>query len=153
MDIREYILSIAGAAIIGSCATILSGNQKIIKIICGIFVALSICQPIIRMNFDTNIPSIAVFSSTADQITFDACTSTARYQRGIIKDHIETYICNKASDLGCTVSASVTLSDKEPYQPLCISIKGEVSPYAKTVLSETLESELGVPSEAQKWNH
>ena len=79
----------------------------------------------------------------------DARKQTDEAMTAVIKAQTETYIEDKAEALGATVTAGVTLAgDMLPWQ---VELTGEVSPYVKTRLAQTIWAELGIPEERQVW--
>lgn len=156
MEIREYLISVTAAAIISSCiGTFFDGKSataRFIKVLCGLFVSLAVIRPLADVQPGELLPSMGVFSETAQNIAATASEEALQEQRTVIKQQTETYVCDKAYALGCQVSVSVDLSDASPYAPCYIQISGNVSPYAKAQLSAMITSDLGIEPEAQQWN-
>jgi hypothetical protein len=67
-----------------------------------------------------------------------------------IKEQCEAYILDKAEAFATRISAQFTLDDE--MVPVGCTIRGEVSSYVKEQLSQILQSDLGIPREAQRWN-
>jgi hypothetical protein len=68
-----------------------------------------------------------------------------------IMEQTEAYILDEAEALNCTLTVKVTLSNGELPIPEKATITGEVSPYAKQVLSSMMAKQLGIEREAQTW--
>lgn len=156
MAIREYLISVTAAAIISSCITAFFENagsiSKLIKVLCGIFVSLAVIRPIAGLDISAFQPQISAFSDSAEQIVSAAQEDSAQQQRNVIKEQAEAYVYNKATALGSKVSVCISLCDSPPYQPESIEISGQLSPFAKSQLSTIIQTDLGIPSEAQKWS-
>ena len=151
MQIKEYLISVTATAIVCCCFTKIFDNTNIIKVLCGIFLSLSIISPLLKLDIGDSMPELQVISQDADNIIGAAQMDSATYQQAIIIESCEAYICDKAKDLGCDISVIVDLADSEPYEPDCVTIKGNISPYAKSQISKIIESDLGVCAEEQQW--
>ena len=103
-------------------------------------------------DFENTFPSIQVFSINANAIVEDAKTNTAIREKAIIKQNIEEYICDKASEMGCEIVVTVLVSDEAPYLPQAITLEGDISPYARNTLSKLIETDIGISPEEQQWN-
>ena len=152
MEIKEYILSVTAATIIGSCIMTLFKDVKVICILCSIFISVAVFKPIVDIKLEYSFADIQVFSEEADKMVEEAFHITEQTQKENIKQNTEAYIYDKASEMGCKIVAEVALADLPPYQPIGLNIKGEVSPYAKNMLQNLFKSELAIPLEAQQWN-
>ena len=67
----------------------------------------------------------------------------------IITAQVEAYILDKAALYQAPVTVDVTLDEEGT--PVSVRLSGAVSPYAKTRLSEMMETDLGIKKEAQQW--
>ncbi len=70
-----------------------------------------------------------------------------------IKEQVEAYILDEAEALDCALTVNVTLSNDELPIPEKATIAGNVSPYAKKVLSSIMAEQLGIEQEAQIWTN
>ena len=153
--IGEYILCITAAAII--CAIIKSIIDpstpfgKIIKIICGVFMAVTLLSPLtgIELNFITD------YLQEYDRISASAMSDGTQLAynelSGIIKQQVQTYILDKALDLGLDVDVEVKLTDSNPPTPYQVILTGTASPYKKQMLSQYIIDNLGITQENLKW--
>ncbi len=153
--IREYLFGVIAAAILCAIVTQLSGRDSLvktpIKLISGVFLILVLVCPIFQSRIPTNITFSGV-SQEAEQITAAAADSTRESMAAIIKERVETYILDKAKLQGAQLSVEVTLSEDTIPEPIGVSLSGEISPYSKKLLSQTIENDLGISAEAQIWN-
>jgi len=155
-NIRNYLLSIIAAAIICSIITRLSENRgaqsKIIKLLCGVFLGITVISPLVELRIDdlnTYISDITLDGQDAvnegTQIRLDALSES-------IKSNVEAYILDKAVSLGLELDVEVTLNEDEPPLPDSVSLTGKVSPFSKRNLTEYIEENLGIPEGRQLWN-
>ena len=68
-----------------------------------------------------------------------------------IKEKTETYILDKAAQMGAAITVDVNLEESMPPAPAEITIKGTVSPYVKKQLTDCLRNDLGIPEDKQIW--
>ncbi len=153
--IRTYMLQITAAAIICGILTGILGKKGLlgttVKLLAGIFMVLAVLAPWVNFHFDS-------LESFMDGISFDASSAVAdgeysamNAMKTIIKDRTEAYILDKASTLGAQLKADVSLSSDEMPAPIGVTISGQISPYAKSVLSAYIVDDLGIKLEDQKW--
>ena len=69
----------------------------------------------------------------------------------IISRQTQSYILDKAQALGAMIEAEVGLSDERPFVPVSVTIKGNLSPYARQVLENIIQNDLGIRKEDQLW--
>lgn len=154
-SIKEYLLGVIGAAILCSILVQITGEKSFlgttVKLICGVFMLIVLVAPVT----DIQIQPLKLFSDIsldADQITSAAVNSSRESVAGIIKEQTQAYILDKANACGVALSVEVILSDDEIPEPSSVILSGDVSPYNKKILTQTIENDLGIPSEAQIWN-
>ena len=152
--IREYVLSVTAAAILCALisAILKSGpNGKLIRILCSVVLAVTILKPLLGkrlddLRLDSLIPGEEVKDAIADGKAYahDAMA-------GIIKDRTESYIQDKAAQLGITIQAEVTLSEDAVPVPCGVRLRGDASPYSRKQLEQYMEEALGSSKEHQQW--
>lgn len=154
-QVRAYILQVTAAAMVCSIAKALVGDKNtgasMIKIICGIFMCITVIKPVIDIRFDSMRFNWDTLLSEAQDAVYTGQIAASEDMTGIIKDAAETYILDKASAFGVDITAEVTLSEDDPPIPSAICITGEWSPYAKSFLADVITKELGISQEAQTW--
>lgn len=149
---KEYLLAITAAAVICGFVTALAGGKgataKLLRLLCGLFMATTVIKPLV----DIQIADIRYF---ADQLTVDADLAVQSGEevataemKSIIKEKTETYILDKAKSFGAELEVEVAL---DGVVPTSVILSGNISPFAKVSLSETISQELGIVPEAQVW--
>ena len=152
--IREYLLSVTCAAILSSLITRFfskkDGVSTIIRILCGMFVSLTVLQPVLNIQVpDVNM--LYGFDDDFSQVAQEGILSAQQAQCAVIQQKSEEYIYDKAARLGCEIEIHITVSPDQPFQPIHAQIRGAVSPYAKQILINTIQDDLGIPAEEQQW--
>lgn len=153
--LREFVVHISATAMI--CALIVrltQGNgatKMIIKLLCGVAMAVSIVQPIKQIDM-INIDDFGVrFQDEADQAVQLGKNTAIETWSESISQGIEAYILEKAKTMKVDLDVEVELSENEIPIPVAVSLAGNVGPYAKSVLSDTISQELNIPKEKQIW--
>lgn len=155
MDLKSYVFSVIAASVI---AGILSGLIKtnssygyIIKLLAGLFIALTVVSP----WKDFNLPDLSYYfdgleADAGNDINSGTNTYRDALQASII-DRTEAYILEKASSMGAELTASVTVSGDQPPIPVSVELSGNISPYNKNRLQQIIVEDLGIPEDAQRW--
>ena len=151
---KDYILRIIAAAIL--CAFVKGFTDRhtainsIIKSLCGIFLTLTILSPLVSFKFSSVANYINMYSSDADAAVEVGTSLTNASLYGSIKTQTESYILDKAGELGMEITVELMLDDQQPI-PSSVIITGAISPYAKSTMTQILTKELGIPIEGQIW--
>ena len=153
--IKEYLLAVIAAAILCSVVTQLVGRESFlgtaIKLITGVFMLIVLISPITGLRIQPE-KIFSDISLDAEAITTDAANSSRESMAAIIKEQTQAYILDKADSCGVSLSVEVILSDGDIPEPVSVVLSGDISPYNKKVLTQTIEKDLGIPSEVQIWN-
>ena len=154
-DLATYIISIATAAMI--CAVIKAlvaekgAAQMITKIVCGIFLALTIISPLKSIT----IGEFAYWPVAIQDQAEAAAALGTQYQKQALAESIksgtEAYILDRAKDLQVDLRVQINLSDDAIPVPESVMLWGNVSPYAKRQIQSILTTDLGIPLEDQLW--
>ena len=143
------------AAILCGMITILLGNKGtigvVVKLLSGLLMILAVISPWTTISFDGFFGWANDISADGNNIVADATDAANVAYRAGIKQGIEAYVLEKAKDYGCTLVAEVTLSEDAVPKPVGITLKGNIAPYAKSVLSTMIAEELGIDREEQIW--
>ena len=153
-EIRQYVLSIIAISLLcGVVQLFFVGSNlfNLVKLITGLMITITVVSPIIRIqdfSLKTYFDTINVDGSWAVMEGQEAARN-AMSER--IKQQTESYICDKAAELGAVITADVILDTQEPPVPSQVTIRGEISPYVKKQLKHCLQKELGIIEEKQLW--
>jgi hypothetical protein len=153
--LREYVIHISATAML--CAVILrlargSGAVKMmIKLLCGIVLAYSIVQPLKQLDFSVVERFTVNLQEDADRAVLWGQNLSASALSESISRGAETYIVEKAKAMDVELVVEVEVSDDAIPVPAAVSITGDVSPYAKSVLIDTISQDLNIPKEKQIW--
>ncbi len=153
--IRDFILRIIAASII--CAIIIritgekSAHSRLIHLICGLFLVLTVISPLVEIR-------ISDISQYIEEIEIDAGDAVSYGQHlaetqtvSIIKRNTEAYILDKASSLGLTIDVEVTVSESSPKRPYQVTLNGVAAPLKKRQLQEWICKDLDIAEENLIW--
>lgn len=153
ITLGSYILSVTAAAILCSVMIKLVGkgsHRTILKLMCGIVMTSVILKPILSFT-PINLSRYLI------QLDADAAYAVETGQlysesqvRQRISQKLESYILDKAGELGMEITVELMLDDQQPI-PSSVTITGTISPYAKSTMTQILTEELGIPIEGQIW--
>lgn len=154
--VAEYVIRIFIASAICSVLTaILSekASKGLIKVICGIFMTVTIISPLKKIDFPNVINQLKHFEVFEYDDAIAAGVSQANQsQEVLIKERVTAYILEKAASLGMNIDIDLTTSGEPSYIPNSIKIYGNYSPYSRKVLTAYLSEEIGIPEEYQHWS-
>ena len=152
---KGYILRVICAGII--CAitgNLLKGKTaltQLVRLLCGILMLITVISPLGNLSFQG-------VSNYWNSLTVDASEYTKQGESmahdsiaGIIKPQLEAYILDKASRMGLEIAVEVELDAGNHSLPRGVQISGNLSPYAKEVLSSYITDTLGIAKEQQRW--
>ena len=152
--LRQYILAVISMAMLGGIVLLLfrSGPYEgTVKLITGLMVTVTVAGPLMKdsdISFSRLLEGVSTDGSAAVSHGEKAAhTATSEY----IKESMESYISNKAKEMGAEISVEVKLQDDVLQVPEEVTLIGEISPYLKVRLSETIWSEIGISEENQIW--
>ena len=154
--LKDYLIGLITVAIISAVLTTLTKNSKscnqIIKMLCGIFMVITAISPIGKIQLHDLSVHISALSTEAKSLTEEGRLAAQQEREAIIKQQLEAYIIDKAHTLETEIQVEFTLSQDELQIPESIHIRGAVSPHTKSLLSQWIYKEFGIPEEQQQWN-
>lgn len=154
-SLREYLLSLCAACLLVTVimSVLRQGTaQRLAGIAGGLVIILTAISPLLKIDPDTM--TRAVWKLNMD--TEAACSGVEIGSRALLKQVItekcESYILDKARNLGMQIQVEVTLCDAEDYPyPEKVILRGSWSVLERNRLSEYISEDLGVPAERQEW--
>lgn len=136
------------AAFICSIVTSVGGaGQGTRKLICGIFLALSLLHPLGSLE----LPELTLdpFLDDAEDAVENGQAQAQAARNAIITDSLEAYILTKASELGLELGAEVTVTAEG--LPASVHMTGRASPSDRQALTNEIMVALGIGKEDIHW--
>ena len=154
-EIGKYLLSIVGAALLCGIATNLLGDKgalgAAVKLLAGIYMTLTVIAPWGQFSLDEVTDLKEQITADGEQITLSGQNAARDAMAESIIASTRTYILDKAESLGAELTVEVMLDDSQIPVPNGVRIRGNISPYNREKLSSIIETDLGIPTEAQIW--
>lgn len=153
--LRQYAFSVIGGAMI--CGVLLGmvpkgATQEILKLLCGVFLSVSILSPIAGTRLDSFLDDLM---TDPRQEAREAAAVGEFYSRNLlaqcIKEASEEYILDKAAAMDAALTASVTVSEDAIPVPVAVTLSGQISPAGKERLGLLICEGLGISKENQRW--
>lgn len=150
--LKGYVLSLIAAALVGGI--LLEGMRegssgKVMKLLCGLFLLLTALGPLGRLHLPDLGDFQAVWREEAQGFADQGKNyAQAERNRGIER-RLEAYILDKASALGFSAEAQLTLSEEG--LPEGVILTASPTPAQKEEMEAFLKTELGIPKEAVAW--
>ena len=154
-DIGKYILSVGMASLIVAIITEFSEKKSstgmLIRMVCGLFLAFTVINPLTNLNFEILETFSGSYSHDAEAAVSVGTAKSEDALRDIIKQETETYILDKAQSYGCALEVDVTVGKGTVPKPESVRINGQVPADTLKQLEKILETELGISKEYQQW--
>lgn len=154
-SIREYLLSISAAALMTGFAAALGfkGNTgKIINFVVTLLLVLVVVAPAAKVSVSDLAQAITSFRMNVEQMETGVEIKNREILGELIKEQCETYISDKADDLGITLQAEIILSKEGEYPyPVHVRLVGKLSDEDRAYLQRIIEENMGIPIQEQEW--
>lgn len=154
-SIREYLMQVTAVAIICGIVTAIVGKKgtggAVIRLMTVLFMAMTILGPFASLKVSQFTDFFTDIQVDSDAIVSAGSESSREKIGEVIKEKIQAYILDKAADLGADLTVQVTISADALPVPTSVQLRGAVSPYAKSKLSQYIQQDLGIPLEEQEW--
>jgi len=149
---RYLFCVICTVVLCGIIRILFSGyHHSIMKLVTGLVVTVVMFSPILgNSGYLLNI-NFSQYLEESDFSVQDGIDAARQASNEYIKSKSETYILNKAEEMGAHVSVDVVLSDSELPVPAQITLCGAVSPYIRQQLVDCIQNELGIAEDEQIW--
>lgn len=155
-NIRSYVIGIVCAAVVCAITTNIcsskGANAAIIRLLAGIFMAVTVVAPLSKLKINQIVSSLDNITVFAQQSAQYGSSEAEREISKVIQQQTQAYVVEKAASYGAELSAEVTVSDCAPHLPQEIRITGTIAPYAREQLRRIIRDDLGIPEEHQFWN-
>ena len=152
--LRQYVLSVVAAALLCSIVSGLTRGSKakeLLRLLCGIFLAVTALQPLLGFDIDEWLKESFPYREEAKQSVALGEDLARSAKADIIKEKTEAYILDKAAALNTNLTVEVSVCQEGEPVPERMVIRGQISPYAKGRLETILLEDLGIAKENQVW--
>ena len=120
-------------------------------LLCGGLLLLAVLlRPLGSVDLSAVSLNLDAYRQTVEQRQAELEQEGQKELVGLIEAELESYISDKAADMGLTLRVQVTVEPDGSGVPVPVSV--ELTGPRSEALSRWLETELGVPAERQVWN-
>ncbi len=148
---REWLLGIAGAAVVGAIALAITPSgavKKVVQLGAALLLIVAVLRPLTGWQGNIDFEDILDGSVSAAGIE----NTGQELLSGLIADRTAAYIVNEAQAVGLAVVVSVECRIGESYpEPWSAEIRCDRPEHAKSALSRLVSGELGIPAERQRY--
>lgn len=154
-DIGGYVIGVICASIL--CAMINQWSEKkgthgaLLKMLTGVFMTITLVSPLLDFDMTGVDSQFSWITADAEAAAQSGQILAKDSMAEIIKTQCEAYILDKAAFWELNLSVEVTLSETDPPIPNGVELKGNISPYAKSQMTNWIVEELGISEEDQEW--
>ena len=149
----SYALSVISAAIIAAIISSFfdekSGTAGIIKLVSGLFLTFVVISPLTKLDFSDVNAYLEQFALEGEESAAVGENLAHEAEADIINSRVQAYILDKADLLGAQLDVEVVLDRNNI--PVSVKLEGDISPYAKAQMAETITEDLGISKEQQIW--
>lgn len=150
---RAWLTAVVSVTLLLSVLQMLvpPGNlREIASFVGGLILLAVMMQPLLRIDLSDVQLDFSAYQETLEQRQAELEQEGQKELVGLIEAELESYISDKAADMGLTLRVQVTVEPDGSGVPVPVSV--ELTGPRSEVLSRWLETELGVPAERQVWN-
>lgn len=153
--LRTYLLSVSAAALLTALLTAIlpkGSGKRIAALCCGFLMILTAVRPISGIDTQTLSQMLSRIRMESEQATTGVTVRNRELVGQIIKQRSESYILDKAQELGIRAQIEVTVTDGGEYPyPSAVRICGSFTAQQRAELSGWLSREFAVGAERQEW--
>lgn len=153
--VRSYLLSIAAAALLLALVQALlpqGAAKRTAAMAGGLLVLLAVLSPLARLDYENLAKSISQLQLETETARTGIEVGSRELMAGIIKQRCETYILDKAEQMGVELQVEITVSEGAGYPyPTAAVLRGAVTEGQRQTLTDYIAENLGIPAEQQEW--
>lgn len=124
--------------------------REITSFVGGLLLLAVLLRPLGSVDLSAVSLNLDAYRQTVEQRQAELEQEGQKELVGLIEAELESYISDKAADMGLTLRVQVTVELDGSGVPAPVSV--ELTGPRSEALSRWLETELGVPAERQVWN-
>lgn len=151
---REWLLSVIGAAVMSSLALALCPRGRVravAKFICALVCMLSLVSPLLKLDGETFLPALDARRAEAEALVAEQLEKDENEQRIYIQEQCAAYILTEAQTMGISPDAVTVRARWDTEGGVWLPAYATVDAPYNAALSERIEQSLGIAREAQQW--
>lgn len=151
---RDWLLSVLGAALVSSLALALCPKgrvQAVTRFVCALVCMLSLVSPLLSLDGGGWLAALDDHRAEAETIAEQERENGENEQRIYIQQQCAAYILTEAQALGLSPDTVSVLARWDAEAGAWLPAYCTVDAPYHAALAETIERELGIAGEAQRW--
>ena len=156
--VRSWLIGIVAVALICCVVTSVApegAGKRALKVVCGFAAWASLLSIAVDFSYENYSEFMAYYRQEAEETVSEALENGQDQTRAIIEKECETYILDKAVDVGADVEdveVSARWSTSGVWYPVRVELNGDGGTPEAEELSQIIESQLGIPEGEQYWS-
>lgn len=154
--VREYLLTLIAAALLTEIVVILlpKGKMQYAGRLLGTLILITTAlTPVLRIDSNQIIGYFTDFRPQMNDIQTNAAEQNYEIMSELIKDSCETYILEKANQIGVDAAVQITIRKEGEYPyPDAVTISASITEQDKMYLEQIIVCDLGIPQDKQEWS-
>ena len=133
------MLSVICAALVCGILTDMSAKtsfEKLIRLLCSVFLAVTVVYPLIRYRFPEWNADMSIFQPGGEDAVAQGEKIYFQSIASIIRTETEAYILKEAKSIGADLTVAVELDAGNPPAPESVTIRGNFEASVETTLSQ-----------------
>ena len=150
---RAWLTAVVSVTLLLSVIQMLTPKgslREITSFVGGLLLLAVLLRPLGSVDLSAVSLNLDAYRQTVEQRQAELEQEGQKELVGLIEAELESYISDKAADMGLTLRVQVTVEPDGSGVPVPVSV--ELTGPRSEALSRWLETELGVPAERQVWN-
>lgn len=153
--LKEYLLAISAACLLYTVVMTMipeGSIRKIAELVSGMMVILATLSPLVELDTSSISSAISQYTLRTDYVQREIEFGSRELMCQVIRKKCETYILDKAENMGVQLSVEVYLDDQAevPY-PTRVLLRGNWTIDEQAALRRCIAEDLGVPEDRQEW--
>ncbi|MBE6958535.1 MAG: hypothetical protein E7447_05230 [Ruminococcaceae bacterium] len=154
-SIREYLIGVIAAALLcGLVSQLIEPKGTVgiaVKLVAGFLMLLAVLRPWVELRPEGLFRLAEDFAADGSSYVTQGQQLANDFYRDGIRKRLTAYIVDEAKTYGCDLSVEVFLTDDDIPKPHQICLSGDISPYARQALTNSLIEKLGLTREDLIW--
>lgn len=152
--VRNYLVSVVAVCMLtvpGIVFVKKDGLQRIVRLVGGVLILLVAMQPLLRIDLKDLSESLKALTRNYELDTSSLAENAQKKIAETVKEASEQTIEEKASELGATLQAEVTVSEGELPVPVHVKLIGSIEPEQIQTMEDFIVTAFNISLEEQEW--
>lgn len=154
--IRTWLIGVTAAAMVAALADSLAPEgavKKVGKLAGGLLMVVAILQPLAGLDYEAMAASLANYRLETEGYSSALEAENEQLMKIIIEERTGAYIQDKAAELDavCTAEVICQVNEDGSMYPASVVVYGELTQAQTDALSRTIEGDLAIPAENQRY--